>query len=344
MSSPLVSVIVPVYNVAEYLGPCLDSLLAQTLDDLEVLVVDDGSTDDSHAIAERYVTGHADRIRLITKPNGGLGDARNTGIDAAAGRYLAFVDGDDLAEPEMLSRMVARAVGTGADFVICGIESFTAAGAVSYLPEPDMSVFGHSLSEEPRLLYRVDASACDKLIDRELVERSGIRFPVGVAFEDLPTVYRWLAFAKRVEKVDEPLYRYRRDRTGSITGDKGERYLELIGAFSTLDDFFADAGLSDTHRDALLRLHLTHLVAGRYPDFFMLASAEVRSAYIAGAIGLLEQRFPGWRVSPVCAALWPSRALRQVSTHGVLLRLFCRLPRRVYLAVLARLGAFDPLR
>src|SRR3954469_20095634 len=92
---PRISVVVPMYNVESFLAPCLDSLLAQTLDDLEVLMVDDGSTDGSTAIAEDYAR-RDDRFRLIVQENGGLSKARNTGIDAATGEFLAFLDSDDL--------------------------------------------------------------------------------------------------------------------------------------------------------------------------------------------------------------------------------------------------------
>ncbi len=343
-SQPSVSVIVPVYDVAAHLPSCLDSLVAQTFDDFEVVIVDDGSTDGSRRIAEEYVRAHPDSMRLVVKPHGGLGDARNAGIDASRGRHLAFVDGDDAVEPEMLERMTRRAAATGADFIVCGIRPFDAGGDLPFLPEPDMSVFGRSLDVEPRLLYRVDASACTKLVSRDLVERSQVRFPVGMAFEDLPTVYRWLAFARRVEKLDEPLYRYRQEREGSITAEKGARFLDLVAAFEMLDEFYRARGLWADCRDALLRLHLTHLVAGRYPDLFLSADGPVRGAFLSAAFALLDDRFGQWRDGDVCRALWPNPLLRLISTRRHLLASFTSLPSRLYRAALSRLGAFDPLR
>ncbi len=341
---PAISVIVPVHDIEDYIGACLDSLHAQDFEDFEIVVVDDGSTDGSSAVIERHAAAHPDRVRALRKPNGGLGDARNFGLDRARGAYVAFVDGDDLVEPDMLSSMHALAVRTGAELVICGIRNLTGAELGPYHPEPDMSVFGHSLAEEPRLLFRVDASACDKLYARELFERSTIRFPVGLAFEDVPTVYRLLAHARRVEKIDRPLYLYRRERSGSITAVQGHGYLDLIEGFRILDRAFLNNGLAASHTSALLRLHLTHLVAGRYPDLFANGSARVRSAFIAKTFSLLDEVFPAWRDDQTCEALWPHPLLRFVSTHRYALVVFCALPRRVYFGVLARLGAFDPLR
>jgi len=343
--APAVSVIVPAYNVERYLPECLDSLLAQTFADFEILVIDDGSTDGSPTIIARYAQEQPDRIRVFSKPNGGLGDARNFGIDRAYGAYLAFVDADDVVEPTMLADLHGLAIAQGADLVICGIRQFTDAdGPSPYLPEPDMSVFGASLAEEPRLLFRVDASACDKLYARELFERSGVRFPVGMAFEDVPATYRLLPFANRVEKIDEPLYLYRRQRVDSISSEYGARYLDLVEAFRMLNGWYRESGLYESNRDALLRLNLTHLIAGRYTDLLLYADARARGVFLRSAFALLESEFPGWRHSGVVRELWANPLLRVVSVHRALIAVTARLPRRVYLRLLGSFGAFDPLR
>ena len=342
---PAISVIVPVYNVEGYLPACLDSLLAQTFDDFEIIVVDDGSTDSSAAIAERFAAAGPERIRVLHKPNGGLSDARNFGMDRSTGAYLSFVDADDLVMPDMLARLHETAVACDADLVLCGIENFLDGeeNGVHY-PEPDMSAFGHSLAEEPRLLYRVDASACDKLYSRGLFQRSGVRFPEGLGFEDVPTTYRLLPFASRIEKVNAPLYRYRRHRPGSISSDYGDRYLDLMVGFGLIDDEYREMGVFEANRDGLLRLHLTHLVAGRYPDLYLRADPAVRRRFISEGFALLDERFPGWRGSSACRALWHNPALRFISTHATALAAFCSLPTRVYLGSLTRLGAFDASR
>ena len=343
---PTISVIVPVYDVEQNLPACLDSILEQTFREFEIVVVNDGSTDGSQAIIDSYAIKHGDRIRAHIKSNGGLGDARNFGIEHAVGEYLAFVDSDDTIAPTMLEEMLVRARSTGAEMVICGIQRFADGEPDSpYLPEPDMSVFGRSLAEEPRLLFRVDASACDKLYARELFDRTGVRFPAGIAFEDVPTVFVLAACANRIEKIDRPLYRYRRDRAESITGRYGSRHLGLVEAFRLLDERLNALGTRLTvSDDALLRLYLTHLIAGRYPDFLLAADGKSRSAFLRSAFGLIDARFPGWRGSAVCRTLWPNPLLRSISTHRSMLVLFCRAPRRLYLAALRRMGAFDPLR
>ena len=235
---------------------------------------------------------------------------------------------------------------TGAELVLCGMENFTDGEATGvHYPEPDMSVFGHSLAEEPRLLYRVDASACDKLYARELFTRSGIRFPVGLRFEDVPTTYRLLPFANRIEKIDEPLYRYRHDRAASISGRYDERYLDLIEGFR-LDrrrlprrrDLRGEprcAAAAPPH--APRRRPLSRPVPACERQRAKTASSPRRSSFwMSGS--------PGGARANVCRELWRNPVLRFTSTHESALSLLCTLPPRVYLGTLVRLGAFDPSR
>src|SRR3954447_26797439 len=112
---PRLSVVVPIYNVEDYLAPCLDSIAAQTFKDLEVVMVNDGSTDSSPAIAEAYAARDP-RFKLVHRPNGGLGAARNTGIEHATGTFLAFVDSDDLLPADAYERLVGTLRETGSDF------------------------------------------------------------------------------------------------------------------------------------------------------------------------------------------------------------------------------------
>ena len=116
-----VSIIVPVYNVEQYLSKCLESLVNQTLDDLEIIVVNDGSKDDSAQIAQRYAAQYPDKVRYLEKENGGLSDARNFGIDYANGAYLAFVDSDDFVLPTMMEEMYELCQKHDADIAICNL-------------------------------------------------------------------------------------------------------------------------------------------------------------------------------------------------------------------------------
>lgn len=211
-----ISVIVPVYNVEEYLPRCVDSILAQTYENLEVILVDDGSPDGSGAICDEYAAGDS-RIRVIHKENGGLSSARNAGIDAAAGEYLAFVDSDDWIEPEMYGHMLGLMKKYNAKLVCAGrydVNGKTGEKSVGLCPEKEECVTAEEMVGRIFLWKGCDSSACDKLYHRSLFTQ--FRYPEGKVCEDVPVTYRIVLQARRAVLCDRPFYNYCH-RPGSIS-------------------------------------------------------------------------------------------------------------------------------
>jgi glycosyltransferase involved in cell wall biosynthesis len=341
---PALSVIVPVFNTAPYLRQCMDSLMAQSFRDFEVVVVDDGSTDDSPRILAEYVEAH-DSVSVIRKPNGGLADARNHGIAAARGEYIGFVDSDDYVSPVMFERMCGRARTTDADIVACQMMGFDPkSGAECPYVEGPRSGFGVSLKDSPFLLVTTSPSACNKIFRRTLFAGNGLSFPVGLSFEDLATTYSLFARANRIEKVEEFLYFYRQARSGSIMSDYGRRYEDLARALEIMYERFSADGLFETFREPILELTLVQLILGRYADFFPYAPMSAKSAYIDGVFKHLDRHFPGWRrdrvVERACLTWWR----RAISTHRFLLKLYAALPPRAALSLSRRLRMFWTVR
>lgn len=215
---PTVSVIVPIYNVEDYLEECLDSLAAQTYGNYEVLVVDDGSLDGSRAIAERYAAADH-RVTIVTRPNGGLGAARNTGVRTARGKYLTFLDSDDTLPPYALGLLVDKAQETGADITVGALRRFDSNR--SWLP-----TWVERVHLEQRTLARVEEFlpllrnlyTCDKLFSTSFWREQDLWFREGVAYEDQPLVTQLYARARRIAVVDDVVYNYRaRDDKSSIS-------------------------------------------------------------------------------------------------------------------------------
>jgi CDP-glycerol glycerophosphotransferase len=213
-----ISVIVPAYDVADYLGECLDSVLGQGVDDLEVVVVDDGSTDATVAIARRYAD-RDDRVKLIRQANHGLGHARNTGVAAATGDHLAFVDSDDRLPDGALARLLASLERTGSDFATGNIERFDETGTWP-------CAFVRKTFWRRRLRTHVtrfrwllhDRMAQNKLWRRAFWDEHALRFPEGCLHEDIPVVVPAQFMARSVDVLPEPVYLYRRRTDGtSIT-------------------------------------------------------------------------------------------------------------------------------
>lgn len=210
--STTVSIIIPVYNVEKYLDECVESVVSQTYRDIEVILVDDGSSDTSGELCDAWAERDA-RIRVIHKENGGLSDARNVGIDASVGDYIFFVDSDDSVAPAAIERILFEAERATAEICSCGIENRYEDGRrVTHRVPPlngDSALFLRNLYRDTR----VPVSVWNKLYRREIWD--GIRFPVGKLCEDAFTTFKLIDRAKRLVQISDTLYYYR-IRSGSI--------------------------------------------------------------------------------------------------------------------------------
>lgn len=263
---PAISIIVPVYNKGENLSRCLDSLLAQTFDDFEVLCVDDCSQDDSAAVMERYAAASAKVRPLRHDQNKGVGKARNTGLDNARGQYVTFVDADDALRRDALAKMHERAMSTDADVVVYDLafcrpgEDEPPAGPaslfMSYLPAGHADPFTCDVAGNKAFLF-TGASACTKLFARSLVEGLGLRFTDHPIAEDLLFTYTALSCAERVTAIEEPFYQYDLG-TGSGNEVNPSNISILADVFSELRDRLRAKGLLPRYRDAFVSLAFGH--------------------------------------------------------------------------------------
>lgn len=212
----LISVIVPVYNVEDYLARCVDSILAQSYENLEIILVDDGSTDRSGELCDEL--GKKDsRIRVIHKINGGLSSARNAGIDAATGEWLAFVDSDDWIEPETYAWMSELAEKYGVPMVCAGrydTKGVPGDKKIGLCPPREEVISGQELAGRIFVWDHIDSAAWDKIYKAELFRN--YRYPVGKIVEDVPVTYRIALDAGRIAMCDKPVYNYFH-RPNSIT-------------------------------------------------------------------------------------------------------------------------------
>lgn len=218
---PLISVIVPVYRVELYLRACMDSIVNQTYANLEIICVNDGSPDGCGEILRAYAVRDP-RVRVIDRVNGGLASARNTGLEAAHGKYVGFVDSDDWIEPCMYASLVEAMEADDADLAVCGVclEYEVAAGEKER--ECDRRYFARPMAGlrplDASVMRVLDVCAWDKLYRRDLIEQYGIRFPDGYRYED--NVFFW-AYAIRCRSVvilEGEWYHYRR-RPSSIISE-----------------------------------------------------------------------------------------------------------------------------
>ena len=298
---PRISVVVPIYNVEEFLGPCLKSVAGQSVDDLEVVMVDDGSTDGSSAIAEDYARRDR-RFRLIAQANGGLSRARNTGADYARGEYLAFLDSDDVLPRNAYELLLGALEKTGSDFATGNVHRLTASGTAQ-------APFLAATFTENRLKTHVtrfrpliaDRTAWNKLWRRSFWDRHGFRFPEGRLNEDIPVTVPAHFLAASVDVIADPVYFWRIRDGGdlSITQRRLERraLLDRMTAVEEVSDKLARLGPRGAQRwydesvvadDLRYYLNVLESADDEYRDLFL----DRVNAFLDRARGRLYDRLP----------------------------------------------------
>ena len=228
--TPEISVIVPVYNAEAYIHRCINSLLAQTFDDFEVILVDDGSLDGSGAICDDYARKNS-RVRVFHKENGGVASARQLGVDKARGEYTIHTDPDDWVEPTMLEELYYRAKTEKADMVICDFLVEENEGSIYRVQQPTNNSADVVLEE--LLLYRLHGSLCNKLIRRECYTLYNIAFVKGLNYcEDYLVCVKLLQKGIKVAYLNKAFYHYDQIvNSGSITRNFSTALFELRKMF-----------------------------------------------------------------------------------------------------------------
>ena len=235
-----VSIIVPVYNAEKYLEKCLDSLVNQSLDDYEIILINDGSNDGSQKIIDRYREQYPEKIVSRTVDNGGQGRARNIGMDMARGDFLGFADSDDWASPDMYRLLYKAAVEVNADLAVCD--------AVKYYEDGRMEYFPISRYEK---LIKIDTAVWNKLVRKDLAE--GIRFPEGrLWYEDLCFVVRLIMKSQAQARVTDALYYYRVGQTSTMNNDNSAKNLDVISIMELLKDDMLRKGRKEDFESLVL--------------------------------------------------------------------------------------------
>lgn len=259
----LVSVIIPVYNVEKYIEKCIESVLEQTFGDFEIIVVIDGSTDGSEAIARRLQEENPGKITVINQENKGLGGARNTGIINARGKYLLFVDSDDYIEKDLLAEATEIIESENSDIVFFDFnyvdENGTFLGCGKAIPtgNSEFSAMPEALTAWP--------CAWNKLYKKELFTENDIFYPDRLWFEDLATTPRLLCETNKISYIEKPYYNYVQ-RSDSIMADSKKntsrilRNKEILTAYELSENYFLQKGKHRQYYPELEYLAVYHIL------------------------------------------------------------------------------------
>jgi len=261
---PKISIIIPVYNVEKYLRQCLDSVVNQTMRDIQIICVNDGSPDGSRAILQEYANRDS-RIEIIDKPNGGLSSARNAAYPSIKGKYTLFVDSDDWIELDLCEKTYRKAETTGAQMTAFAFQR--GRRTVLLLSPADKTTV------KEKLPILDSPSVCNKLWRTDFLLNNKLYFPEGLICEDFFVTWLAITLADRISIVLEQLYHYR-FRHGSISQTGGERLMDIVSIFDKIRTYLFESGYYTDYQDEFisqkLRVfheHYVHLPTSLKPKF-----------------------------------------------------------------------------
>jgi len=238
-----VSVVVPAYNVEKYLGKCLDSLVEQTLKDIEIIVVNDGSTDGTKNILEEYAKKYPKKIKAFNIKNSGPGGSRNFGISKASGEYIGFIDSDDYADTDMFEKLYKKASSKNFDIAVCDVTCVNGEtqSVISSLYENDL----FNKQEIKNHMLRFYPVVWNKIYKREIFKH--LKFKKDVWYEDVDFLYKLIPYLNNIGVIKEPLINYVQ-REGAITKTFDTRAYYYIENWNNLIDFYKQNNFYDEYK------------------------------------------------------------------------------------------------
>lgn len=283
----MISVIVPVYNVEKYIEKCVDSLVNQTIEDKEIILVDDGSTDNTSKILDEYAKKYPEIVKVIHKENEGVSVARNVGIEIATGEYIGFIDSDDWVEFDMYEKLYNKAVEDDCDVVACNITAL--------YPDHEVIIKSNIRDNETAKELMIDAYAivCNKIYKKSLIEN--IRFKEKMNFcEDVRFLYMLYPKIKKIGSIDESLYNYLQ-RTGSLTYTYNEKLYQLIDSLDDIVKYYKDENIYEIYIEELEYSYARYL----YATFIKrLAKTKNKKEFDKGVnfvINKVRENFPNYK-------------------------------------------------
>ena len=287
-----VSVIVPFYNVENYIEKCLETLVNQNLEDIEIILVNDGSKDRSKIIVDKFLKQYPEKIVYLEKENGGLSDARNYAIPHAKGEYIAFLDSDDYVEKTMYKDMYELAKKENSDMVECDF----------YWKYPDKNKRkedkGVIYNGKKEMLEKVRVVAWNKLIKKEILEKSGVLFPKGLRYEDVEFTYKLVPYLDKVSFLKKPCIHYIQ-REGSISNNQNERNKEIFQVLDNVIKFYKENNLYDEYKDELEYVYVRYAFCSSLLRIVKIKDENIQSELLELTWRKVNETFPNWKQNTV---------------------------------------------
>lgn len=288
---PKVSIIVPVYNTEKYLHKCLDSLVNQTLDDIEIVIVNDGSKDSSPEIIKEYMDKYPGKFNYASQENSGQAVARNRAIGMCTGDYIGFLDSDDFVRLEMFERMYNTAIAEEADYVACGYTDLT------YELDGSITELEHYVHSKPAyktrdMFFGALASPFLHLYKKSVFDESGARFPEGVIYEDTAFYLDLIPYIHKLAVIDEPLAYRVRHANSTMTTFKAFKVEQIFKVLDYSVDFYKEHGFYDEYKKELEYFCVRVLLCSSIQRIGKVGTSKERKALLSETLDYLEKNFP----------------------------------------------------
>ena len=319
-----VSVIVPVYNVEQYLDKCLNSLVNQTLKDMEIIVINDGSKDNSKSIIDDYQAKYPKLIKTIHQSNQGISVARNKGLQKAKGKYISFVDSDDYIAKDMLKKAYDYIEKKQSDIVVWNYYEVNELGEI--IREELLPTFKDTnLENDPKLLFTINPAPWNKLYKRSLFDN--VRFPNDrTKYEDLMTISKVLLNANKISKLEQS-YNYYLIRNNGETGSIDKRVFDILKVLKHVNKYMKDKLIFDKYHDELTFFNIKHIL---YQVLKQRDSKDLTMSnkFINDAYAFLNNNFPQWRQNKYYIANESIKS-RLIKNHQLIVKIYCKLYRLI---------------
>lgn len=281
-----ISIIVPVYNTEKYLDKCLESLVNQTIDDIEIIIINDGSTDNSSKIIEKFVNLYPEKIKAFTKINGGLSDTRNYGIKKAVGEFIAFVDSDDYVDKNMYETMYEIAKKENADFVECDFS-----WAFTNHEKKDIGKI-YKIFDDYFVYGRV--MMCNKIFKKKIITENNILFPNNLNYEDIEFFYKFILHTKKSNKVNRIFYYYNQ-RENSIINIQTAKNTDIITILQNVVNYYKQLNVYDKYKSELEYLYIRLLLGSSFLRIIKIKDKKIKKELLEKNFNELNTKFPKWK-------------------------------------------------
>ena len=290
MNECKLSIIVPVYGVEKYIDKCLNSLVKQSLKEIEIIVVNDGTKDNSQKIIDKYVKEYPDKIKSYIKENGGQGSARNYGLKKATGEYIGYVDSDDFVEKDMYKKLYNKAKKNNYDIVVCGNYNVS-----EDYQNKNIDAFINNYNTDLENIFFGKMAVWNKIYKRDILIKNKLEFKEKVWYEDLAFTLKAIMNSNTFAFIDEPLYDYLIREGSTMNNSNVQRNLEILDAFDDILSYIKH-NKKEEYFDKVEFLAIDHIYISAIVRVLKAeADDKVKRETINKLIDYMNKKFPNYK-------------------------------------------------